>query len=306
MLNSSIQISKPEDVINAANKWANEVFSRPKTKDYRAVKQMENEYDDALEALEKSMMALLEGSDDEDDEDCDEEGNFEDMEDYGMQLMISDDGERSFATDIDIAMASISSLLENHPSMDVEPPLSHQDDLDTLDMSYSLADMALDDSAILEDLSNVDLKALRCAQPPTDSASDASMSASFLLPSLLQSNSNLQATAMLDLLRAEDLYVDALIGALNARISRADLEPYLSRSARERVFGQIPRPLTAHVAEHEQNIRPPLRLMQRPRQHSISDQPIQLPPVTNPLLPRVLPGFDLQKKSKRHPSHGLR
>jgi hypothetical protein len=120
MLNSSIQISKPEDVINVANKWANEVFSRPKTKDYRAVKQMENEYDDALEALEKLMMALLEGEDDEDDEDCDEEGNLEDMEYYGMQLVILDDGERSFATDIDIAMALISSLLVNHPSMDVE------------------------------------------------------------------------------------------------------------------------------------------------------------------------------------------
>jgi hypothetical protein len=158
--------------------------------------------------------------------------------------------------------------------------------------------MALDNSAILEDLSNVNLEALRCAQPPTDSASDTSMSASFLLPSPLQSNNNLQAMAMLDLLRAEDLYVDALKGALNARISCADLEPYLSHSARERVFGQIPCPLTAHAAEHKQNIWPHLHLMRQPRQHSISDQPIQLPPVTNPLLPRVLPGFDLQKKSK--------
>lgn len=250
---------------------------------------MEDEYDEAVQALENSMIASAEDSDNGSDNEG--EGSVEDMEDYGMHLQISDDRERSFAADIDMASLSV-----HFKSMDVEPPHSDQDypmtaDMAHVDASYSFADMALDDSAILADLSNVDLEAPYCAQPPNDVAS-------FLLPSPPRSNSNGQATAMLDLLRAEDLFVDALKAALDAGISRADLEPHLSRSAHERLFQQIPRPLSSHAPV--QNIPPPVLSIQCARQPSISEQPIQLPHVLPQKEPRVLPGFDLQRKSKRH------
>jgi hypothetical protein len=305
-------------VIASAKSWEAEVFSNAAIKRARLREGTDDEHEDAMDVLEPSMMMAMNDSDYESSGD---EGSGDEEVEVGRgwegaveSSKIIMDGTTSVTVDpnlncrVDMENGRLVnelgalSLIEDH--MSVEPPSYHYSyslyspgARDT--PNYTVADMALNESAILEDLS----LELLSVQPQSLSPDNGAGSFDFLrsnpgqpdadIIACASSHSNQQGTAMLDVLKAEDTLCKAIREALDAGIPMKSLEPNISSSIRERILGQIPKPLEAHKAH--------------PRRSSVSPA-IGLPALddVNKLKVRLLAGFEVQKKSKRHVSYGLR
>ena len=286
----------PEEVVKEAREWVAKVLGHKPSKG-QAQKIAAEETELAMAAIEDQLVEQLEedGLDeslaDDEDEDVDDP---EEMEGYGTELKMGDSGEESFSS---------SSEDGDH----VVTPNSDS-------LSLMVADVALDESAIIQNLdTNIDIAFLFTSAQPTSHSDGNSIHLFFptsnnklplpiiedALPDIQISaphsepHSNRQATGMLNLLRAEDALVDAIRAMLDLGVDRNTLQPHISDNIGDQLFRQAPPPLF-----------PVIPVVSRPRSASLSPE-IALP-VFDSTGPRILPGFEPQKKSRRHPSHGLR
>jgi hypothetical protein len=290
----------PAQVIAAAKRWEEEIFSPALLKRVAKRNDVDREHEEALQALEISMIAELDDDGDSDDENS-QAGVTREADGFGVEAEIargesvedeiphqehgSANSEHAVAQDPDVGMEAshADSLYAEPPSQDYNAIYSPESSTSTL-----AGDTALDESDILGDLSSVDIPfPFELAQPPSPQEDDD------FFPSEPSRHSNRQGTAMLDVLKAEDSLRNALREALDAGVPPKSLDCHISLSLREQLFGEIPRPIEVPAS--------------MTRRRSSVAAGVALPDVeSHDRRPRVLPDFEPQKKSKRHVSYALR
>ncbi|KAJ7656078.1 hypothetical protein DFH06DRAFT_1328908 [Mycena polygramma] len=281
-----------EEARSIASAWAEEVFARTTA--------TPNTFDPEQELERELMEQVMGDASKEDSEENEGDVDPELEEEYGVPLTVDSRGDFSWRQPADTLMT------------DSDSTTSFANPLSPDSSAYvSIPDLALDSSQIVADLamtpefSRPQSAASSCSDIDLSRIMDTALELSKMpsvddTPDLDPGLSNRRATAMFNLLHAEDTVVKHLRELTSLGVDISQLEDHISPNIAERLLGRAPEPIASDIS-----LAAAPHAVPHTRNPSVSG-PIALPNVPTTGVRRQLLGFEIQRKEGRKPSHGVR